>query len=250
MRVTSIRSLPDADEGKASSGEEAIGKSLEVDSQNMTPDDREALGGNHVNLEVSFAYRGLPSGNSAASKAMNIHLLVEFFVGWRGLFGVKFPVWVEVTGAAGTARARLQLIPNPPFVKTTIVTLLGLPHITISVTPLSEKLPNMMNIPFISGFVSSAINTAAAEYVAPKSLTVDLQKFISGDDIKKGSHRVFAMHRDMADGLRCFQILMQLAYLSSISIAQPGSKVPTIMASRVCVSHPHVLASSLIPICT
>ena len=71
-------------------------------------------------------------------------------------------------------------------VKTTMVTLLGLPHITISVVPLSEHLPNVMNIPFISGFISSAINTAAAEYVAPKSLTLDLQKLISGDDIKKG----------------------------------------------------------------
>lgn len=72
-------------------------------------------------------------------------------------------------------------------VKTTMVTLLGLPHITISVVPLSEHLPNVMNIPFISGFISSAINTAAAEYVAPKSLTLDLQKLISGDDIKKGT---------------------------------------------------------------
>lgn len=68
-----------------------------------------------------------------------------------------------------------------------MVTLLGLPHITISVIPLSERLPNVMNIPFISGFISSAINTAAAEYIAPKSLTVDLQKLISGDDIKKGT---------------------------------------------------------------
>ncbi len=64
---------------------------------------------------------------------------------------------------------------------------MGLPRITISVLPLSRMLPNMMNIPFISGFISSALDTAAAEYVAPKSLTLDLQQLISGDDIKKGT---------------------------------------------------------------
>ena len=72
-------------------------------------------------------------------------------------------------------------------VKTTLVTLMGLPRITISVIPLSRVLPNVMDLPFISGFISSALDTAAAEYVAPKSLTLDLQRLISGDDIKKGT---------------------------------------------------------------
>ena len=51
---------------------------------------------------------------------------------------------------------------------------------------MNRALPNVMNLPFISGFISSAIDTAAAEYVAPKCLTLDLQRLISGDDIKKG----------------------------------------------------------------
>ncbi|KAH9916920.1 uncharacterized protein B0H18DRAFT_1214852 [Fomitopsis serialis] len=199
-RMTSIRSLPDADGSKDGDG---ISESLEVDSADMSPEERDALGGDHVNLEVGFAYRAEPSGESAQSKAKNIHLLVEFFVGLTGVFGVKFPVWVEVTGAIGTARARVQLISNPPFVKTTMITLLGLPHITIKVVPLNERLPNMMNIPFISGFISSAINTAAAEYVAPKSLTLDLQKLISGDDIKKDTEAlgVLIVHIHRATGL-------------------------------------------------
>ncbi|KAI0922964.1 hypothetical protein AcV5_009819 [Taiwanofungus camphoratus] len=197
-RITTIRALLDA------AGEDDIGESIAVDSQSMSTDDRDALDEDHVNLEVSFAYRGLPSGDSAVSKAKNIHLLVEFFLGLRGVFGFRFPVWVEVTGAVGTARARLQLISNPPFVKTTLVTFMGLPHITISVVPMSERLPNVMNVPFISGFISSAINTAAAEYVAPKSLTIDLQKFISGDDIKKDTDAigVLVIHVHRATGLK------------------------------------------------
>ncbi len=63
---------------------------------------------------------------------------------------------------------------------------MGLPRISISAVPMAHQLPNVMNLPFISGFISKSIDTACAEYVAPKSLTLDLQQLISGDDIKKG----------------------------------------------------------------
>ncbi|THH27196.1 hypothetical protein EUX98_g6993 [Antrodiella citrinella] len=197
-RITAIRSLPDAEtrasnKSKAQSGEVAslapAGEQQDKQDDSGSPDpfhdQQEELDGDHINVEVSFAYHGMPSGRSAASKAGNIHLSVEFFLGIQGVFGVRVPVWVEVTGAVGTARARLQLISDPPFVKTTMVSLMGLPRITISVIPLAKLLPNVMDLPFVSGFISSAIDTAVAEYVAPKSLTLDLQQLISGDDIKK-----------------------------------------------------------------
>ncbi|KAH9847036.1 hypothetical protein C2E23DRAFT_850404 [Lenzites betulinus] len=205
-RITAIRSLPDAstrDTGNPAEGGDSLA-AMGIDADTVSPDDREALDGDHVNLEVSFAYEGLPSGQTAESKAHNIHLLVEFFVGMKGVYGFRVPVWVEVTGVVGTFRARLQLIPDPPFVKTTLVTLMGLPRITISATPLSRALPNVMNLPFISGFISSALDTAAAEYVAPKSLTLDLQRLISGDDIKKDTEAigVIVVHIHRATGIK------------------------------------------------
>jgi Ca2+-dependent lipid-binding protein len=89
-------------------------------------------------------------------------------------------------------------------VKNTMVTLLGLPRITIAVVPIHKFLPNIMDIPFISGFVSSAIDTAAAEYVAPNSLTLDLQRLISGDDIKKDTDAigVLVVHIHRAKGVK------------------------------------------------
>jgi Ca2+-dependent lipid-binding protein len=72
-------------------------------------------------------------------------------------------------------------------VKQCTLTLLGVPTISISVVPLAEKLPlNVMNIPLISTWISNCISTAVAEYVAPKSLNLDLQRLIVGDDVKKG----------------------------------------------------------------
>ncbi|RPD52908.1 hypothetical protein L226DRAFT_617720 [Lentinus tigrinus ALCF2SS1-7] len=205
-RITSIRSLPDVksrDTGEVHGGNDEI-SALGIDTQTISPDDREAIDGDHVNLELSFAYQGVPTGRTAQSKAKNIHLLVEFFLGLKNVYNFRVPVWVEITGVVGTARARLQLIPDPPFVKTTLVTLLGLPQITISVVPMSRILPNVMEIPFISGFISSALGTAAAEYVAPKSLILDLQRLISGDDIKKDTEAigVLVVHIHRATGVK------------------------------------------------
>ena len=86
---------------------------------------------------------------------------------------------------------RLELIPDPPFIKTTLVTLMGLPRVSISVVPMSKSLPNVMNIPILSSFISKSIDAACAQYVAPRSLTLDLQQLISGDDIKKGTNLRF-----------------------------------------------------------
>lgn len=44
----------------------------------------------------------------------------------------------------------------------------------------------MMDVPFISRFISDAINAAAREYIAPKSLMLDLQQLLSGDGINRG----------------------------------------------------------------
>jgi len=170
FRITSIRSLRDAD--------------VDTEISNIEKKDREQLESDHANFEVSFAFKAQPSGKTAQSKAKNPHLLIDFFLGVKGVWVFSVPVWVELTGVVGTARVRLQLISDPPFVKTTLVTLLGLPRIDVSVIPM-KVLPNIMDLPLISGFISSSIKTAAAEYVAPKSLTLDLQQLISGDDIKK-----------------------------------------------------------------
>ena len=73
-RITSIRSLPDANsrEGGEDNEHKDSLEGLGINADSITPEDRDALDGDHVNLEVSFAYQGLPSGKTAQSKAENI----------------------------------------------------------------------------------------------------------------------------------------------------------------------------------
>lgn len=80
---------------------------------------------------------------------------------------------------------RLQLCPDPPFFSLCTLTLLGQPKANLSCVPLMKKGLNIMDLPLISSFVQSSIDAALAEYVAPKSLTLDLKDMLVGDDFKK-----------------------------------------------------------------
>ena len=83
---------------------------------------------------------------------------------------------------------RLQLCPDPPFFALCTLTLLGQPKADLSCVPLAKKGLNIMDLPLISSFVQSSIDAALAEYVAPKSLTLDLKDMLVGDDFKKDTH--------------------------------------------------------------
>ena len=81
-------------------------------------------------------------------------------------------------------RMRMQLTPDPPFIALTTITFLGQPKVDMSCTPLVKKGLNIMDVPLISNFVQSAVDAAMNQYVAPKSLTLDLKAMLAGDDFK------------------------------------------------------------------
>lgn len=181
LRILSLRALPDS---QVQDLKDEIRKqqAQTKDPQELAADEE---GGDFYNLEATVAYHSLPSGSDVSSKAKNMGMQLVFYLGMRGLFGVPFPIWVELNGLVCTARIRVALSPNPPFVKTLSFTLMGLPKVQASCIPLVEKGANVLNLPLISNFVNWAIATAAGMYVAPKSLTLDIGKMLQGDDIQK-----------------------------------------------------------------
>lgn len=168
------------------------------DRKDRSPDEQqiaegmEAEQGDFVNLELAFAYKARTSGKSLKKRSKNAHLLLKFYMPG----GVALPVWVEVRGLIGTMRMRLQLAPDPPFVALATITFLGQPKADLSCIPLNKHSLNIMDVPFISSFVQSSIDAALAEYVAPKSLTLDLKNMLVGDDFKKdtAARGVLAIH--------------------------------------------------------
>lgn len=181
IRILNMRALPDS---HVQDIKDEIHKENE---KNTDPNELAAIeqAGQFYNLEVSVAYHAKPSGGDIASKAKNMGMQLVFYLGIKGLFGVPLPIWVELIGLVATARVRLQLTPEPPFLKTLTFTLMGIPKVQAGCTPMIEKGVNILNLPLISNFVNWAIGAAASMYVAPKSMTLDLSKMLQGDDIKK-----------------------------------------------------------------
>ncbi|KAG8169378.1 hypothetical protein KVR01_000123 [Diaporthe batatas] len=143
----------------------------------------EAEEGDFINLELAVAYRSRATGKSIRAKAKNAHLFLKFY----SVGGIALPVWVEVRGFIATLRLRLQLTPDPPFVSLCTLTFLGQPKASLSCVPLSKHGLNLMDVPMLSSFVQSAIDAALAEYVAPKSLTLNLKDMLVGEDFKKNT---------------------------------------------------------------
>ncbi|KAI9678850.1 MAG: hypothetical protein M1817_005910 [Caeruleum heppii] len=160
----------------------------------------EAEEGEYINLEIAFAYRARASGKGIKARSKNAHLYLVFYLPG----GIRFPVWVELRGLVGTLRTRLQLTPDPPFFELMTTTFLGQPKVDLSCVPLNKKGLNIMDLPLISGFVQSSVDAAMAEYVAPKSLTLNLKDMIVGDDFKKdtNAHGIIMIHIKRAQGFK------------------------------------------------
>ncbi|KAL1881123.1 hypothetical protein VTK73DRAFT_4800 [Phialemonium thermophilum] len=186
IRILSLRALPDA---HVQDLKDEIRKQDEKvkDPQELAADEE---GGDFYNLEATIAYHSLPSSADVSSKAKNMGMQLVFYLGIKGLFGVPFPIWVELNRLLCTARIRIALSPNPPFIKTLSFTLMGLPKVEAGCIPLIEKGANILNLPVIAQFVNWAIATAANMYVAPKSMTLDIGKMLQGDDIKKDTQAI------------------------------------------------------------
>ncbi|KAL7409629.1 hypothetical protein BDY24DRAFT_402483 [Mrakia frigida] len=183
FRILSMRGLPDHPTDKKYPREEWIdqGKPPPADAgapgTGPAPDLDQS--GDYVNLEVAFAYAAQP-GQSNELRSKNIHLLIEFFLGAFDWLEIPIPLWVQIESLVGTVRLRLQFIPEAPFVRNVTFTFMGVPAVEVSVVPMIKALPNILDLPLISTFVKMAIAAGTAEFVAPKSMTLNLQEMLSG----------------------------------------------------------------------
>ncbi|KAI5820434.1 hypothetical protein BZA77DRAFT_273967 [Pyronema omphalodes] len=181
LRILSLRALPDAEVPELKMAATAARDGMDEQQRKAEED-----GGEVYNLEIAFAYNAAPVDTKGLSgKTRNMHMQLVFYAGIPGLVGVPLPIWVELKGLVGTVRLRLQISPDSPFLKTLTFTLMGIPQVSVSCIPMVEKGINILNLPMISNFVNASIATAANEYVAPKSMSLEIGKMLMGDDVKK-----------------------------------------------------------------
>ncbi|KAI9820076.1 MAG: hypothetical protein M1826_000962 [Phylliscum demangeonii] len=200
-RILSLRALPDHHDSLKDLKASAHKEHVEHTDPEQALAEEEA--GDFYNLELSLAYHASRTNASISSRARNMHMMLEFYVGIKGLGGVPLRIWVELDSLVVTARIRLMMIPEPPFFKTLTFTLMGVPKVSAGAVPLSDKGINVLNLPLISNFVNYSIAAAASLYVAPRSMSLDLGALISGDTVQKETQAigvlVITIHR--AEGL-------------------------------------------------
>ena len=181
LRITSIRALPDqpGDEGYPKTGWINQGNDDIKMKDTAGKEINEDQAGDYYNFEVAFSYAALP-GQGDHLRAKNIHLLIEFFIGMYDWLHIPIPIWIQVEQILGVVRLRVQFIPEPPYVRMLTFALCGVPDVEVSAIPMSNKLPNILDLPFISNFVKMGIAAGTAELSVPKSMSLNLQELLSG----------------------------------------------------------------------
>ncbi|KAI5475845.1 hypothetical protein MNV49_000809, partial [Pseudohyphozyma bogoriensis] len=154
--------------------------------------------GAYVNIEVEFAYRRPPPSKT---KVPNIHFLLYLGVGVKKVAKVDLPVLIELSGVKGKIKLRFQMIPEPPFVRHVTFSFPTLPEIEVSAKPLRSI--NVMALPVIEPLVLGSVNEVLSEFVAPKSYTIDVSRFVLGSevDMKTRSCGVVCVVIGRANGL-------------------------------------------------
>ncbi|KAJ5267895.1 hypothetical protein N7478_010703 [Penicillium angulare] len=207
-RILGVRWIPSDANGRSASGSE---KGNDKPNQYTKDEPQrgheqslmkvvEAEEGDFVSLEVAFAYKARPAGRNLSAMAENAHLFLAIYLA----AGIHLPIWVEIQGIVGMLRLRLQLTPDPPFLAQSTFTFMGQPKVNLSCMPVFKHGLNIMNLPIISSFVQNSVDAAMANYVAPKSLTLDLKDMVMAEDFKKdtSAHGIVVVRIKRATGFK------------------------------------------------
>lgn len=201
----------------AEGGEDADPKDREQLTKSVE-EEKMDKGGDYVNYEVTLAYAARP-GQKVAQH--NMHLLLAFYIGmadWthipisESFSETQVEAWQTYkcyrnlgagrilfghSASSNAIRAAASLHPKSDFYshgcslgecQRTASRQVCTVHSQGRCTPTkddSRHFPNVLDLPLISGFVKSSIAAAASEYVAPKSMTMNMAQMLAGGGVKK-----------------------------------------------------------------
>lgn len=180
-RVLSMRSLPDSEFGDLvpTHGTDRSG-SIEQKQQREKAIEREE-GGVFYNLEIAIAYHQAPF------RPRKDHMHVDILA---AIGPVPLPIFVEVKEFVATIRIRLQMHPDLPFLKNATFALTENPKINACVSLGAPWALNLLNLPIVDNVLVSQINAAAADFVQPKSMSLDMTVYVGGSDQKEDTDAI------------------------------------------------------------
>jgi Ca2+-dependent lipid-binding protein len=181
VRVLSMRSLPDSEFGDLvpTHGLDKS-RSVEQAKERENAAAREE-GGVFYNLEIAIAYHESPF----RPRKDHMHVDILVMVG-----PVPVPIYVQVKEFLATIRIRLQMHPDLPFLKNVTFALTENPKVNSCVSLGAPWALDLLNLPIIDNLLISQIDAAAADFVQPKSMSLDMTVYVGGSDQKEDTDAI------------------------------------------------------------
>jgi Ca2+-dependent lipid-binding protein len=181
VRVLSMRSLPDSEFGDLvpTHGLDKSG-SVEQAKERENAAAREE-GGVFYNLEIAIAYHESPF----RPRKDHMHVDILAMVG-----PVPVPIYVHVKEFLATIRIRLQMHPDLPFLKNVTFALTENPKVNSCVSLGAPWALDLLNLPIIDNLLVSQIDAASADFVQPKSMSLDMTVYVGGSDQKENTDAI------------------------------------------------------------
>ncbi|KAI8976219.1 hypothetical protein BDB01DRAFT_359888 [Pilobolus umbonatus] len=126
--------------------------------------------------ELAFSFHAHPVASlvtKRSTKSTPPGLTIRFLTALKAPLDIK----AELTALSGKVRFKLLTSPEVPFVSKATISFTSVPQIETGVMPLTKHL-NIMNLPTIKTLVNEGIKLGFADFVDPKSMTVDLKALL------------------------------------------------------------------------
>lgn len=181
VRVLSMRSLPDSEFGDLvpTHGIDKHNTAADVAAREKAIEREE--GGVFYNLEIAVAYHEAP----LRPRKEHMHVDIVAMIG-----PVPLPIFVQVKEFVATVRVRLQMHPDLPFLKNVTFALTENPKVNAAVSLGAPWAMDLLNLPLIDSTLVSQINGAAAQFVQPKSMSLDMTVYVGGSDQKEDTDAI------------------------------------------------------------
>lgn len=175
-RVLSMRSLPDSEFGDLvpHHGNDKSGSVAKMKEKEKLIEHEE--GGVFYNLEIAIAYHAAP----LRPRTDHMHVDILAAIG-----PIPIPIFIEIKEFVATIRLRLQMHPDLPFLKNVTFALTETPKVNTCVSLGAPWALNLLNLPVVDSVLESQINQAAAAFLQPKSMSLDMTVYIGGSDQKE-----------------------------------------------------------------
>ncbi|ORY07468.1 hypothetical protein K493DRAFT_101449 [Basidiobolus meristosporus CBS 931.73] len=149
--------------------------------------------------EATFSFHAFPMDTHILgvpeNRATPPHFTLELHTGINAVI----PVRAELLRCDGKVKFDVRTMSNAPFLQEGMFAFVSMPAIECAVRPLVQHF-NLMKVPIFKGYIEDAIKATLAEMTQPKSLTLDLESFLTGDDVIHDTKSVGVIRVDIYEG--------------------------------------------------